>query len=189
MKINRLETHDRLLHFQKQQQSISDGLMDCIKNVPDSITCPFYVYGHSRSVGIDEKTGILLSGHSMAPDVRLLWVPTITKPKAAPNTYLFLARKNSDVIKIIWMLPKAELWSQYAPGQMCFNENIWVSIQNYKDNRIELDRPDPDGPTEKDVQDFRRAYGHEAQKRKKMKERAKATSKLALSGDSSIVLE
>lgn len=169
MKINRLETHDRYLLYQKQQESIGQGVQDCINNVPESVTCPFYVYGHSRNVAYDEKVGILMAGYERSPDERLIWMPVVTKPRPTPNSYLFLCRRNSDVIKIIWMLPKQELWDQYAPGQMCFNENIWISIQNYKYDKNAMSQPDQDGPTANDIEDFRRIIGHEAHKKKRMK--------------------
>ncbi len=177
MKVDRLETHDRLLVYQKQQQDMNDAVLECIKNVPDTIRSPFYVYGHSRTVGYDEKISILVQGSEYAPDTRLIWMPVITKPKAVPNTYLFLANKNTDVIEIVWMLPKKELWNQYAPKQMCFNENIWVSIQNFIYDKDQLNSPDKNGPTEKQQEEWFKIYGHEAHKRKNMKESAKRMSK------------
>jgi hypothetical protein len=179
MKINRLETHDRLLFYKKEQKDIGDGIQQCINNVPDAITCPFYVYGHSRSVGYDEKKSILINNQKKAPDVRLIWMPVITKPKVEPNTYLFLCRKNTDVINIIWMLPKQELWDQYAPGKLCHNENIWISICNYKYDKSAMNQPDPHGPTEKDILEFRKIMGHEAHKRKRLKETLKLTTSAA----------
>jgi hypothetical protein len=170
MKINRLETHDRLEQFQQQQDNIGLGVEECIRNVPSSITCPFYVYGHSRNVDYHEQVDHLLSGASKAVTSRLIWMPVVTKPKAAPNSYLFLASKKSDVVKIIWMLPKRELWDNFAPGKMMHNENVWTSIQNYKKYRDVLNVPDKDGPTEKDVLEFRKIIGAEAQKKQKQKQ-------------------
>lgn len=169
MNLDFFETHDRLLQFKKQSDNISQGVVECIKNVPDSITCPFYVYGHSRTVENDEKVSILKLGEKRVPDTRIIWMPVVTKPKAAPNTYLFLSRKNSDVIEIIWMIPKKELWDQYAPGKLCHNENIWVSIQNFIHHRDKLNAPDKNGPTERDVEFFRRTIGHEAEAKKAQK--------------------
>ncbi len=173
MKVNRLEAHDRLLFYQKQQQDMSDAIMECIKNVPEGIRSPFYVYGHSRSVAYDEKVSILTLGHEFAPDSRLIWMPVITKPKSTPNTYLFLANRQNDIVQIIWMLPKRELWEQYAPGQMFHNENIWTSIQNFLHHRGDLDAPDKDGPTEKQQEEWFKIIGYEAQKKKKMKKEAR----------------
>jgi hypothetical protein len=165
MKVNKNETHDRLLAYKKKQEGIGEGVLDCIKNVPESIKSPFYVYGHTKTVDFDEKLNILTLGHEESPDSRLIWMPTITKPKATPNTYLFLAKKNSDVIEIIWMLPKFEIWQEYAPGKMMHNENIWISINSYLYHRDQLNAPDKEGPNEKDAEIWRRIYGEEAHKR------------------------
>jgi len=181
MKVNRLEAHDRLLLYQKQEQDMGEAVLECIKNVPEAIRSPFYVYGHSRSVAYDEKVSILQLGYSNAPDTRLLWIPVITKPKSTPNTYLFLANRQTDIVQIIWMLPKRELWEQYAPGQMFHNENIWTSIQNFLHDRAALDAPDKDGPTEKQQEEWFKIIGHEAHRKKKMKKEAmRATSAVIL---------
>lgn len=169
MKVNKFETHDRLLHYQKQQDSMGEAVEECIRNVPDCITSPFYVYGHSKSVGFDEKISLLTLGYEQAPESRLIWIPLITKPKATPNTYLFLARKNSDIIEIIWMLPKFELWQEYSPGKMMFNENIWISIQSYLHHRDKLNEPDKDGPNPQDELEWRRKIGEEALRKKNKK--------------------
>lgn len=169
MKVDKFETHDRLLQYKKQTDTMGDAVEECIRNVPDSITSPFYVYGHSKTVGFDEKINILSLGYDQAPDSRLIWMPTITKPKAAPNTYLFLCRKNSDVIEIIWMLPKFEIWQEYGPGKMMHNENIWISINSYLYHRDQLNEPDKEGPNERDVENWRRIYGEEALRRKNEK--------------------
>jgi len=182
MKINRLDTHDRLLFFRKQQNDISQGLQECIKNVPDSIKCPFYAYAHSRQVDFEEKKSIIKSNLLLQlekpPDERLIWMPVVTKPKPTPNSYLFLCRKGSDVVQIIWLLPKRELWDQFKPGQMCFNENIWVSIQNFLHHKERLSAPDEGGPTERDVEHFRKVISEEAHKNKVKKNQAKEIGKI-----------
>ena len=168
MKVNRLETHDRLLHFKQQQDTIAQGVQDCIRHVSDEYNGPFYVYGHARTVGLDEKLGLLMIGQSPV-EGRLIWMPVVTKPKAEPNTYLFLCHKGTDVIEIIWMLPKIELWQQYAPGNMCHNPDIWTSIQNYTKYKDELEKPDPNGPSENDIRAFRKIHGQEAHERQRVK--------------------
>lgn len=179
MKVDILDAHDRLLFYQKQQDDISKGIMDCINNVPDSIKCPFYIYGHARTVDQEEQLSIMQLRYEKVPAQRLIWMPVVTKPKAAPNTYLFLARKGSDVIDIIWMLPKRELWEQYKPGNLCHNENIWVSIQNFLHCPDVLNAPDKNGPTESDIKHFRMTMGFEAQFRKKQKDAKLKTSELS----------
>ena len=169
MKVDRLETHDRFLDFKNQWELISQGCMDCIKNVPDAVLSPFYVFAHTRTIDNEERVTLVTDYNFDArktPQKRLIWQPRITKPKAQTNSYLFLAQKNTDIIKIIWLLPPEELWDCYKPGQLTENEDIWVSIQNYKYNRKKLEMPDPDGPTERDAVEFARIIREEALKKK-----------------------
>ena len=45
MKINTLETHDRLKEFHKQADLIAQGCQDCINNRPKSFeNHPFYIF-------------------------------------------------------------------------------------------------------------------------------------------------
>ena len=75
MKINRLEAHDRLLHFKNDQNStIQQGAEDCLKKNPLSLALqdhsPYiYIFAHPRTAddGVNK---------------RLLWQPRLTKPKA-----------------------------------------------------------------------------------------------------------
>jgi len=170
MKIDRLETHDRLLSYQKEHENISHGVQECIRNVPETVSFPFYVYGHGRTVGYDEKVSILQAGAEKTPSNRLIWMPVITKPRPAPNTYLFLCSKNTDLVQIIWILPKRELWEQYAPGKMFHNEVAWDSIQTFLNAKHKLEEKDKDGPTESHQQEWRRIIISEAMKKKREKE-------------------
>lgn len=165
MKINRFETHDRLVQFQQQRDTIHEGVMECIRNVPDAINFPFYVYGTSKIVDYDEKIAIIKGGYEQAPDMRLIWVPCITKPKPTPNSYLFLYQKSGDVLETIWMLPRRALWSQYLPGKICYNESIHISIINYTKHYDELCQPEPNGPTLQNQQDFFEIIKEEAKRR------------------------
>lgn len=166
MKLNRLETHDRLLHFNNQSEDMGKGISECIANVPEAIKCPFYVYGFGKLVGNDEKVSLIIQGQKRIPSERMIWVPRISKPRASPNSYLFLARKGTDVVETIWMLPRREYWDQYNPGQLFHNEGIWTSIQNYRNCLHRLNAPDVNGPNPKDVELFIRIMGEEAHKRK-----------------------
>jgi hypothetical protein len=168
MKINTLETHDRLLEFNKNAETIYQGCMDCLRNVPDSITFPFYIYAHSRQIDYEEQLSIVndsIVAMKKAPTERLIWSPRITKPKATSNSYLFLVLQRPDLIKTIWLLPKRELWPQYAPGKMTFSEDVWTSIQNYKHSKAKLEAPDPDGPMSHHEIAWKSIYAHEAHKR------------------------
>ena len=168
MKLDRLETHDRLQHFQNQWQAISQGCQDCINNVPESITFPFYVFAHPRTVEADEKIDLILRANftqKSIPTTRMIWTPRITKPKAQTNSYLFLARKNTDLIQVIWLLPPREMWSQYEPGKMTHNADVWTSINNFQFHRKKLEEKEPNGPTSQNEDEFRKIYAYEAQKR------------------------
>ena len=159
MKIDRLETHDRLKQFQSEWEALSQGVEDCIYNVPDEVKCPFYVWGHSRQINLDEKFDLFFKGGfkymEEVPSERMIWMPRITKPLAEPNSYLFRARKGTDLVEIIWLLPKRELWEQFEPGKMTYNEDVWNSIQNYKHARAELEMPDSDITLE-EINEFKR---------------------------------
>lgn len=170
MKLDLFDTHDLFLEFKKNTDLIYEGCMECLKNVPESINFPFYVYAHSRQIGIDEKMAIIedptIPFSQKKADERLIWMPRVTKPRASPNSYLFLIVKRPDLVKICWFLPKEELWPMYDKGKMTYNEEILTSIQNYKYARNQLNEPDKDGPNEHEALAFRRIYGEEAHRKK-----------------------
>jgi len=137
MKIDRLETHDRLLYFkQDQSDNISKGLNDCLKKNPDSLRLqeksPYiYIFAHPRTA----EDGI---------SKRMLWQPRLTKPPAQTNSYLFRAQSNTDIVEICWMIPPREMWNQYKKGQITENEIVWWSITQFKRNREQLEAPEKD---------------------------------------------
>ncbi|HEY5236436.1 MAG TPA: hypothetical protein VIJ14_09680, partial [Rhabdochlamydiaceae bacterium] len=59
MKLNSLETHDRLIQFKKQADYISEGCQQCINNRPkEYLDHPFYIFAHKRTLGVDEKIAL-----------------------------------------------------------------------------------------------------------------------------------
>lgn len=149
MKINRLETHDRLLHFKKDQEAnIFQGAEDCLKKNPDSLSfqmhCPYvYLFAHPRTA----DDGVTK---------RMIWQPRLTKPFAQTNSYLFRAMSHTDIIEICWLLPPEETWSQYIAGNVTEHEFVIWSIDQYCKNKEKLDAPHPDDfPDEK----VRKIYG------------------------------
>lgn len=186
MKINRLDTHDRLLEFQKQWETISQGVVDCIKNVPDAITFPFYIFAHPRTIDEEEKKSGVLTGiflPSSIPSTRMLYIPRITKPKVQTNSYLFMAYgKHSDMVKIIWLLPPCELWKQLKKGKMTSSQDACASIDNYLYARHRLEEPEKDGPTPQNQLDFAKIFAYEAYKRKVNKQEHEMIEKLYQSG-------
>ncbi len=141
MKLDRLETHDRLQHFLNDQSNIiCQGAEDCLKKNTDSLKyqekCHYvYLFAHPRT----DDDGL---------NKRLLWQPRLLKPKAQTNSYLFRAQSNTDIVEICWILPPREMWPQYNEGNV--TESDWVrwSIDQFENNRRELEKPFPDDLTE-----------------------------------------
>jgi len=137
MKINRLETHDRLQHFVKDQsQNIFQGAEECLKKNPDSLAIqeksPYvYIFAHPRTAddGLNK---------------RMLWQPRLSIPKAQTNSYLFRALSNTDLIEVVWLIPPREMWSQYNKGQITESNEVSWSINMFQTTREELEKPHPD---------------------------------------------
>ncbi len=132
-KIDRLETHDRLLHLTKESEQsldISECCQDLINKRPFGDNA-FYIFAHART-------------HDDGFNQVLIWQPRLTKPKAQTNSMLFKAYPGSDNIKIIWMIPKRELWGQYDKDKMTANQTIIQSIHDYQNNREALESPESD---------------------------------------------
>lgn len=134
MKINRLETHDRLLHFkQDQQHNIFQGAEDCLKKNRLSLGMqqhsPYiYIFLHPRTAddGVTKK---------------LIWQPRLTRPEAQTNSYLFRAKSKSNTLEICWIIPPVEMWGQYKKGNVTESEIVTWSIEQYKTKKTELEHP------------------------------------------------
>ena len=143
MKLNILETHDRLLHFKKDQSAnVFQGAEDCLKKNPLSLQIqsksPYvYIFAHPRTSDDGVKK-------------RLLWQPRLTIPDAQTNSYLFRALSHTDIIEVCWILPPREMWSQYEMGKVTENNLALWSINKFKADKKVLERPHPnDMPEEK----------------------------------------
>lgn len=137
-KVNTLDAHDRLLHFNKTQHlNISECCQDLVNKRPFG-RHPFYIFAHART----ENNGV---------DKRLIWQPRLTKPQAQTNSMLFKAYPGTDLIKIIWMLPDRAMWKQYEAGKMTESEMILNSINDFLYDRKKLEAPEPDDPTEAEM--------------------------------------
>jgi hypothetical protein len=137
MKINRLETHDRLQHFVKDQSiNIFQGAEECLKKNPDSLAIqeksPYvYLFAHPRTAddGVNK---------------RMLWQPRLSVPEAQTNSYLFRAISHTDLIEVVWLIPPKEMWKQYEKGKVTeSNEVVW-SIEMFRHKRNQLEKPHPD---------------------------------------------
>jgi hypothetical protein len=161
MKVNRLETHDRLLSYNQQADYISKGCQDCINNRPIQFeTHPFYIFAHKREIGIDERISIFNNDLQESfldptyqrkyrhidevPSARLIWQPRLSKPKAETNSMLFRYFPANDLIHVIWMLPSQELWEQYKKGLMTENKIVSDSIKDYQNDRNKLEKREDD---------------------------------------------
>jgi len=137
MKINRLETHDRLQHFVKDQSAnIFQGAEDCLKKNPDSLAIqeksPYvYIFAHPRT----DDDGITK---------RMIWQPRLSIPQAQTNSYLFRALSHSDIIEIVWMLPPREMWSQYEKDKVTESNEVAWSINQFRYNKKELEKAHPE---------------------------------------------
>lgn len=137
MKINRLETHDRLQHLQKDQAlNISQGCEDCLKRNSLAVSLqqysPYiYIFAHPRT----SDDGITK---------RMLWQPRLSRPSAQTNSYLFRAQSHSDIVEVCWMIPPKEMWDQYRKGNITENDTVLWSINQYINNKKQLESPHPD---------------------------------------------
>lgn len=137
MKINRLETHDRLLHFKKNQTiNVTQGIEDCLKRNRLSLAMqkysPYiYIFSHARTAddGVNK---------------RMLWQPRLSKPKAQTNSCLFRAKSNTNILEICWIIPQRELWGQYLRGNITECEWATWSIDKFIHDRNYLEMKYPD---------------------------------------------
>lgn len=147
MKVNRLETHDRLQHFTKQSFDIGECCQDLINQKPFG-EHPFYIFAHPRTIGMDEKLKLFTSGKYASmeevPDKTIIWQPRLTKPQAQENSMLFKAYPGTDVVKVIWMIPARELWDEYTKGKMMENKTVSESIDIFKTNKQKLEEKEAD---------------------------------------------
>lgn len=163
MKVNILESHDRLLELHKQADYISQGCQDCIDNRPQEFgQLPFYIFGHRREIGMDERYNLFVQDLHAAlsdmtgtykrkynsigdtPSHRFIWMPRLSKPVPQTNSMLFKYYPENDVIHVKWLLPAEELWGQYEKGNVTEQSIVESSINMYRNNPRELAYRDED---------------------------------------------
>ena len=138
MRIDRLDAHDRLLHFNKTQQlDISECCQDLVNKRPFGHH-PFYIFAHART----EDNGV---------DKRLIWQPRLTKPQAQTNSMLFKAYPGTDLIKVIWMIPDRCMWDQFTKGKMTESKLIVDSVNDFLHDRKKLEEPEADDPSDSEI--------------------------------------
>lgn len=144
MKVNILETHDRKKHFIKEHSiNISQGVDDCLKKNPLSLALqqysPYiYIFAHPRTA----EDGVTK---------RMLYQPRLTKPEAQPNSYLFRAVSNRDLLEVCWLLPAVEMWGQYKKGNVTESEIVEWSIHQFKTNKKKLEEKDHEDLSEERI--------------------------------------
>lgn len=139
MKIDRLETHDRFQHFTKQNFDIGECCNEVIKNRPEEFgNHAFYIFAHTRT----DDDGVRQ---------RLIWQPRLTKPQPETNSMLFKAYPPGDVLKVIWIIPKPELWSNYGRGKICENKTVSDSIYDFQKNKKKLSMKEADDLSDEKV--------------------------------------
>ena len=142
MKINRLDAHDRLGHFQKQGLDISECCQDLINKRPFG-NVPFYIFAHARTA----EDGV---------SKIIIWQPRLTKPKAQTNSMLFKAHPGTDNVKIIWMIPAREMWEQFEKGKLTESKIVCESIHDFQFDRGKLDAPEEDDLSDEEIDNIYR---------------------------------
>lgn len=169
MKINRLETHDRLQHFSKQAKDISECCQDLIDQRPFGKHA-FYIFAHKRSLGMDERFQLWMTGKyatfEQVPSATIIWQPRLTKPKPQTNSMLFKAYPGTDAIKTIWMLPERELWGQYQKGNLTESSVIADSIYAFEHEKGKLEAKEDDDLTDDQVDAIYKDISRQAQTNK-----------------------
>ena len=137
MKLNRLETHDRLLHFKKDQaQNIFQGCEECLKKNPLSLALQekstyIYIFAHPRT----DDDGVTK---------KMFWQARLSKPEPQTNSYLFRAISNTDMVEVMWLLPPQEQWKQYNERNVTESNEVLWSIRQFTQNRERMSQPEPE---------------------------------------------
>lgn len=137
MKINPLDAHDRLTHLKKQDFDLGACCQDLINQRPFGAHS-FYIFCHPRTC----EDGFVK---------RLIWQPRLTRPKPQTNSMLFKANPNTDIIRIIWIIPPRELWNQYKKDNLTESDIVAESIYNFQNHREKLAEKEDDDLSDEDI--------------------------------------
>ena len=182
MKINRLEAHDRLIHFKKDQEAnIFQGLDDCLKKNPLSLALqarsPYiYIFAHPRT----ELDGVTK---------KMYWQPRLGKPTPQTNSYLFRLQSNTDNVEICWLLPPREMWNQYNKGNVTENDIVLWSIEQFETNREKLAESFPDDYSETQIRGILKEIALEMEQDIRLKNRFIKPKTSEASPSSCLILE
>lgn len=156
MKVDRLETHDRLQHFTGQSFDIGECCQNLIDQRPFG-DHPFYIFAHPRT----DDDGVTQ---------RLIWQPRLTKPKSQENSMLFKAYPGKDTLKVIWLIPKSEMWHMYEQGKITENKTVSESIYNFRHFRKFLDSKEDDDYSDEKIDSIYEEISREAKKKAAIKQ-------------------
>lgn len=159
MRINRLDTHDRLQHFINQDFDIAKCAQDMIDQRPFGAH-PFYIFCHART----DDDGV---------SKRYIWSPWIWKPRAQTNSLLLKAYPGTDIVKWIWILPVREMWDCYKDGQMFADTFIKECTDLFDSDRALLEKPEDDDPSPERAQEIAFDYQPQLFKRDSLPEHLK----------------
>lgn len=152
MKINKLETHDRLLEFKKNDFDIGARCQKIIDSRPFG-DHQFYIFAHART-------------HDDGVTKRMIWQPRLTKPEAQENSMLFRVKPGSDNVRVMWIIPAKEMWKEYEKGKMIEDETICWSINMFKNKRKDLEAKEPDDLSDARIDEIYREISAEALRKK-----------------------
>jgi hypothetical protein len=153
MKITTLDAYDRYKHFTSQSFDISECCQNLIDQRPFGENS-FYIFAHTRT----DDDGI---------SKRLIWQPRLTKPKSQTNSMLFKWICGTDNIRICWLIPAREMWTQYKKGNVTGHDLTLWSIDQFENHRIELEAPEPDDLSDAQINQIYRDVCNEARRKKR----------------------
>lgn len=154
MKVNRLEAHDRFESVTKDTFEIGATCQKMIESKPFGGHA-FYIFAHTRTM-------------EDAATKRLIWQPRLTKPLPETNSMLFKGYPNTDLVKIMWMIPAPELWSQYEKGKITHNALVLECIEKFKNNIEELKKKEDDDLSDEQIDQIYREISEEANRKKRV---------------------
>lgn len=130
--INRLDTHDRLSFLIGDQHTkINEVTQEYLKECPFGEEIPFYLFATART----------------RPDQSqdLIWQPRLTKPTPAENSVLLKLYPRNQSIKVFWIIPRTEFWSEFLnESAMFFDPFIAGCIMEFTTNKFALAKKEDD---------------------------------------------
>lgn len=148
-KLNKLETHDRKVCFQRYQTDVGQFIQTIIDTHPFGKRSCYLFIIHKRTVGEDERVALVRQGeYKNIDDTPVAFMDMqvrLSKPAAIPNTTLLKIVPGQEQVRIVWSLPEEHLWNMFQNG-IFKDELTQKSISDYKKNKAQLEQLEPDDP-------------------------------------------